>query len=259
MPHAPAVRWVHTTAARFNHLLSPGFLAVSPMLTRTPVFSHVVAWHALALALALKRRLPELVQAQADGRWAKPPAMLPLPRAALVLGLGRIGQEIARLLKGLGLFVYGCAAHASKEKTAACDAFLGPDEWRDCLPKIDMCFLALPGGPGTEKIFDVETIGRMPVHALLVNVGHESCVDVAAVCRALESARLGGAAFDTLDPIPASDDALWRTPGLLITPKVSVFHPARQSELEAYVEDQVARYLAGQPLLNQVDYCEEKT
>ena len=69
----------------------------------------------------------------------------------------------------------------------------------------------------------------------------------------MRNGRLGAAALDALDPIPARDDALWTTPSLLITPKVSAYHPEMQKEFEAFAETQLQRYLAGAPLEAMVD------
>jgi phosphoglycerate dehydrogenase-like enzyme len=72
--------------------------------------------------------------------------------------------------------------------------------------------------------------------------------DRPALLDALRNGRLGGAALDALDPIPARDDALWTTPSLLITPKVSAYHPDMQKKFEVFAEAQLQRYLAGAPL-----------
>jgi phosphoglycerate dehydrogenase-like enzyme len=89
---------------------------------------------------------------------------------------------------------------------------------------------------------------------VLVNVGQGGVVDTSALVRQLKSGHLGGAALDVIDPIPETPtDPIWKTPRLLITPKVSVFCPGRQRKLEEYIEMQVKRYLDGKELLHKVD------
>ena len=79
-------------------------------------------------------------------------------------------------------------------------------------------------------------------------------MDTNALVRQLKSGYLGGAALDVIDPIPETPaNPIWKTPRLLITPKVSVFHPGRQKKLEEYIELQVKRYLDDKELLHKVD------
>src|SRR5262249_53160921 len=96
LPHAPDLDWVQTTAGGYDQLPGQEAGAGGITLTRNPVNSAAIAWHAVALALTLLRRLPQAFAAQTQGRWAPPFAMLPLPHTALVLGLGAIGGEVAR-------------------------------------------------------------------------------------------------------------------------------------------------------------------
>jgi phosphoglycerate dehydrogenase-like enzyme len=70
---------------------------------------------------------------------------------------------------------------------------------------------------------------------------------------ALSAGRLGGAAIDVIDPIPSPDSSLWRTPHLLITPKLASYYPGMQEQTERFVEQQVGRYMQGEPLQHVVD------
>lgn len=256
LPHAPALRWVQTSAGGYDQLPWQELRARGVVLTRNPANSEAIAQHALALAWALQRRLPQAFAAQARGEWASPFAMLAAPRQALVLGLGAIGSEIARLLRGLGVRVRGCARRAGAAHSAACDEFVAAEHWCDALADTDLLVVALPLDATTRGCIGARELAALPAHALVVNVAREAIVERAALVDALRAGRLGGAATDLLDPVPPPDDPLWTTPNLLITPKVAAYHPDLQSRFEAFAEAQLRRWLAGEPLVEAVAWSQ---
>jgi phosphoglycerate dehydrogenase-like enzyme len=174
--------------------------------------------------------------------------MLPLPRTALVLGLGAIGMHAAKLLRGLGLRVRGCDLLLTSARQQVCDEFVGPDHWRDALADTDILVLALPLTETTRHCIGERELDLLPEHAILVNVARAALVDLPELIDALRDSRIGAAALDVLDPVPGPDDPLWRIPNLLITPKVAAFHPGMQEEFEAFAEAQVRRFLSGATL-----------
>jgi phosphoglycerate dehydrogenase-like enzyme len=253
LPHTRQLKWVQSTAAGVQHLVSPDLVRISPTLSRCPIFSKVVAFHTFALALAVLRRIPDALAAQWRGEWAHPIDMPPLPQTAMVLGMGCVGRALAAILRQQGIAVLGVARRRSPEAEAACDELLDSANWRQNLHRADLCFIALPLTKSTENLFDESALRALSSHAVLVNTARGGIVDIGALVRQLSSGHLGGAALDVIDPIPEPTDPIWRTPRLLITPKVSVFHPGRQEEIEAFVESQVKRYLEGEEILHQVD------
>lgn len=248
LTHAPRLAWVQTSAAGVDQLPVAELARRGVVLTRNPLNSEAIAVHVLALLLALVRRLPETLDAQREGRWASPPAMRALPRQVLLMGLGAIGQALAPLLRGLGIRVLGCARRGTPTQRALCDGFVPAADWRDALPDCDGLILAMPLERSSVGLVDAAVLERMPPGALLINVARAGLVDLPALLAALGSGRLGGAALDLVDPVPAPDATLWRTPGLIITPKVAAYHPAMQRDFEAFTERQLQAYLQGLPL-----------
>jgi phosphoglycerate dehydrogenase-like enzyme len=250
LPHARRLEWVQSTAAGPHHLLTSEFRRIKPILTRCTAFSNMVAWHAFTLALSIVRRIPEAVKAQQQGIWAHSLFdMLPLPRTAMIFGVGAIGRELAAVLRKNGIAVLGVTRAYSAEAASVCDElFCGKSSWLAHLQRADLCFITLPLTRHTRNICDEPVLRALPRHSVLVNVGRAGVIDLPALIAILQEGRLGGAALDVLDPIPCLSDPVWSTPRLLITPKVSVFHPDRQRKLEAFMEDQVGRYLKGETL-----------
>ncbi|MGD9946391.1 MAG: NAD(P)-dependent oxidoreductase [Burkholderiaceae bacterium] len=253
MPRAERLRWVQSSAAGVDHLPCPELAERGVLLSRNPVNSDAIAHHVIAMAWALQRRLPAAVDAQRAGRWAAPFVMLPAPRRALVLGLGEIGLRVAALLRGLGVHVRGSSRSGSPTQRAACDEFVDAGRWHAVLPDTDLLVLALPLTRDTRLCIGAAELARLPADAVLINVARAGLVDLAEVIGALQRGQLGGAGLDVLDPVPAADDALWRMPELLITPKVSAYHPRMQADFESFVESQLLRFRSGQPLQSTVD------
>jgi len=248
LPQAPDLRWVQTTAAGFDQLPAPELHRRGITLTRNPLNARAISQHALALAWALLRRLPLAMQAQSRGEWAAPFPMLPLPRTALVLGLGTTCAHVAALLRGTGLHVRGTDKAGTRAQRQACDEFLDAGHWRDALAHTDILVLALPLDESTRECIGESELALLPRHAVVVNVARAGLVALPALVAALRAGRIGGAALDVLDPVPAVDDPLWTTPNLLMTPKVAAFHPGMQEDFEAFAEAQVRRFLAGASL-----------
>jgi phosphoglycerate dehydrogenase-like enzyme len=185
---------------------------------------RAVAEHAMALILALARRIPEARDNQAKRHWRG--MMSDFARreeeiggkTLLIVGLGRIGQRLARLAKAFDLRVVGLKRDPSTGAGAA-DEVHGNDRLLALLPQADIVALTCPLTPETENLFDAKALAAMKPGAQLVNVARGKCVDEAALQAALESGKLAAAALDCVreEPLPAASP-LWAAPNALITP-----------------------------------------
>jgi len=256
LPHARRLKWLLSTAAGVDHVLTPALRSVAPIVTRAPIFSDAIAFHALTIALSVSRRIPQAVATQGQRRWASQDEfdVLPIPRVAMVIGLGYIGRTVAGLLRGMGMKVIGVDRLPDPRTLECCDEFRPTDRWRDSLDQVDLCFMAIPGSPENRHFVNDAALSALPKHAVLVNIGRGMTVDHAALLRRLRAGLLGGAALDVLDEVPDElKQQLWTEPRVLITPKLCSFVPDRQPRLEAHVESQVKRYLAGEALEHLVN------
>ncbi len=254
LPIAHKLRWVQSTAAGIDHLVTQELRKAGPLLTRCPIFADVIARHAVSLAMALTRRLPESIDAQRARTWRRPVQMLPWPASATVVGVGAIGTSLARLLRAVGIRVTGVERppFAGEEPV---DELLGPGQWRTALAQTDWLFLAIPGREENRDFLDASALSELPSHALVINVGRGMTIDTEALATRLGAGMLGGAALDVTDPDPLPDGHwLWSVPNLLITPKVAAFSPERRPRLEAFVEGQLARYVRGEAPEHAIDY-----
>jgi phosphoglycerate dehydrogenase-like enzyme len=253
LPRAKRLRWVQSSAHGITHLIVPALFERGPLLTRAPIFGDVVAWHALALGLALVRGLGACCFARGAGRPPTATVPAPLPRVAMVFGIGAIGRELGRRLKGLGCTVLGVNRSGTADPSA-CDAVLA-ETWRAHLGRVDLLFLCAPLTRRTWRVIDAELLDRLPTHAALVNVARGGLVDHRALADRLEAGRLAGAALDVLDhATDVERGRLARLPNVILTPKTGSFLFGRQERYEGFVEEQVRRYLDGEMPLHPVNY-----
>jgi phosphoglycerate dehydrogenase-like enzyme len=183
-----------------------------------------VSEHAIALILALARRLPEARDNQARRLWRGMIGDLSqredelTGKTVLIIGLGRIGGRLAQLAKAFEMKVVGFRRDPAAGRGAA-DSVHTLAELRAFLPQADFVVLTCPLVPETQGVIDAAALGLMRSSAILVNVGRGPCVVEAALIEALQSGRIAGAALDCTDPEPPAESSpLWAMPNAFITP-----------------------------------------
>ena len=254
----PRLRWVQTLAAGPDAVLGAGFPGDVVVTSGVGLHDRPVTEHALALVLALLRRLPAALAAQAEHRWADELGGLqPLhPEGAvttlldarvLVWGFGNIGQNLAPLLQALGAQVRGVGRSAGERSGFP---VVAEDRLEAELEHTDVLVMILPATEATTHTLDAARLAALPRHAFVVNVGRGSTVDEPALVAALTEGRIAGAALDVteVEPLPA-DSPLWDAPNLLLTPHAAGGRPVGADEL---VAANLAALLADRELRNVV-------
>lgn len=251
------VRWLHfITAGRegYEELGWPPGVTVS---YAGGGVSPVVAEHALALLLALGRRVPDLVtkvmpQRAFDRMLVAPHARSLEGGTLLLVGYGHIGRELARRAKAFDMRIV--TVSRSMQRDEYVDEALPLSALRQALGRADAIVLAIALTPETTHLLSDAEFDACRRGALLVNVARGPVIDQAALQRALRDGRLGGAALDVTDPEPLpADDPLWDAPNLLISPHFAGSGSPRSLErLGQGVADNLRRLQAGEPLLHVV-------
>ncbi|MGA1769907.1 MAG: NAD(P)-dependent oxidoreductase [Steroidobacteraceae bacterium] len=221
------------------------------------VYADEVADHAMALLLGVARGLREAVEAYGERRWGRWTLPTLAGRRALVLGWGATGQAIGRRLEGFGVSVTGVRRRTPTEDAIGrTDGVVihHPTTWRGELGHTDLLVIALPLTPDTEGCIGVQELASLPDDAIVVNVGRGAIIDQRALFATLRSGRLRGAGLDTLasEPPPA-DDPAWDVPRLLLTPHVGRSLEVAPPKWESLFEDNLRRFVRGEPLQNVVD------
>lgn len=252
------LRWVQTLAAGPDATLAAGFADDVVITSGRGLHDGPVAEHTLALLLAAARRLPDLVRAQDEHRWAgelggmqdtRPGQVFRTLDGARVLiwGFGSIAARLAPLLAALGAQVTGVATAAGdRHGFPVISAFDLPDE----LPLTDVLVSLLPATPQTQHAVGADVLALLPAHAWVVNVGRGATLDEAALLDAVRAGRLAGAALDVFEtePLPA-DSPLWDEPRVLISPHAAGGRPVGAGEL---ITANLSAYLSGGKLRNVV-------
>ncbi|MGQ0676723.1 MAG: D-2-hydroxyacid dehydrogenase [Rhodospirillales bacterium] len=223
------------------------------------VNARAVAEHAMALILALCRKLPEARDNQAKHIWRGMIGDLERRedelggKTVIVVGLGGIGGRLAQLAKAFDMHVVGFRRDPSAGKGHA-DSIHGLGELKALLPDADFVALTCPLTRETENLIDATALAAMKKSAFLVNVARGRCVDEPALIKALAAGAIAGAAVDVSieEPLAASSP-LWDIPNVLITPHTAGETRKYEDNMLDVLQDNLDRLWRGETSLrNQV-------
>ncbi len=257
---ATRLRWIHSPAAGVGGMLFPAIVNSDVVVTNSRGNSAVtIAEHSIAVTLALLRNLPLAWKRQRAVEWAQDEfntvGRIRTLRGArvLVIGLGAIGAETARLAAAFDAEVVGIRRNVDRGGPAGVRV-VAPGALHDELPRSDVVIVTAPQTRETVKLIGERELALMKRDSILVNVSRGKLVDERALIATLESGRLRGAALDVFEHEPlAPNSSLWGRDDVLITPHVSGFHATYWSNVAAIFAENLRRFEAGKPLLNVVD------
>jgi phosphoglycerate dehydrogenase-like enzyme len=252
-----ALKWIQFTTVGIDIALKAGLPDGVWITNSGGVSQRVLAGHAIALMLGVMRgfRRFEPLRARRDyARQAMPRYMMAPDGARMViLGMGRIGQDIARKAKAFDMEVI-CVTRASAPAVPEIDRVVPREKVDEVLPTADVLMIAMPLDAGTQGFVSAERIALMKETAVFVNISRGKVVDEAALARALAEGRIMGAGLDAFarEPLPA-ESPLWDLPNVLMTPHVGG-NGGRElwRRMSDLVRDNTRRYLSGAPLKHVV-------
>ena len=221
------------------------------------IFNDHIGAHIMAFVYAFARGLHYYIPQQLRREWRKPPedeGVVALPGAvALIVGLGGIGGEAARLMKAAGMTVIG--TDARRAAPPADVAEMHPPEALDgLLPRADFVVLTVPHTPTTERFFDAGKFARMKRGAFFINIGRGKTTRLADLEHAVRSGAIAGAALDVYEDEPLPPESpLWTLPNMLLTPHMAGYGPHLNDRRYAILEDNTRAVLAGREPRNVVD------
>ena len=249
----PRLRWVQALAAGVAHLTSAGLREAGIRLTNASGANATsIAEFVFARILGEFKQTRRLDTTQQRRRWHPVFGDNVAGTTIGLVGFGPINQAVARRARAFDLEVIVMRRSAAPSDLA--DEVLGPGGLHDMLGRCDIVVAAVPESPETHELFDSSAFAAMRDGAMFVNVGRGSLVDEPALVAALGSGKLRAAALDVtaVEPLP-QDSPLWDAPNIYISAHCST-EPTRFFESAHRVfADNLARYVAGQPLLNEID------
>jgi len=241
LPRLRLIQLLSAGAERAIPFVPPGVTLCNARGAHDPAVAEWI----MSVILAEVRQLPRFIAAQHAGTWDFAASRPLAGQTVLIVGCGSIGAATEKLLAPFGVTMARIARHARPGVS-------GLDELPAALPQADIVILLVPVTPDTIGLADARFLSQMRDGALLVNAARGSIVDTGALLAELRSGRLR-AALDVTDPEPLpAGHPLWSAPGLLLTPHVAGATTDAESRAMAIVRDQLARYAAGEPLLNVV-------
>ncbi len=218
------------------------------------IYNDSIAAHVMGWVLTFARSLHRYHAQQLRKEWRPGQPAINLPEAtAVIVGVGGIGGEIARLCAAFGMTVLGVDPRVATPPPGVLELHR-PERLADVLPRGDFIIVTVPETPQTQALFNEHLFRRMKRSAIFINIGRGATVVLDDLDAALRAGKLGGAALDVfqIEPLPPAHP-LWDAPNLLLTPHVAADGPdtdARRSDLSL---ENCRRFHAGQPLLNRVD------
>ena len=229
---AADLKWLHVFNAGVDHPVFASILERGVRLTNSSgTASTPIAQTAIAGMLHLTRDVAG--------------------RTLLVYGFGKIGAEIARLARLLGMRVIGMRRNRGAH--AAADEMHTPDQLHAMLARSDWLALACPLTKETRGVIDAAALAAMPPGARLLNISRGEVIDEAALIDALKRRHLSGAYLDVFaqEPLPA-ESPLWDMPNVLVTAHDASTSDAYDPRINALFLDNLARWQRREPLLNEV-------
>ena len=218
------------------------------------IYNDHISAHIMSFVLAFARGLHVHIPNQLHGNWGPGCDTVHLPEAtALIVGVGGIGAETARLCAEFGMTVLAVDPRVNLSPKGVAELH-GPEALGVLLPRADFIILTVPETPETQRMFGSDQFKLMKNNSVLINIGRGAVVVLDDLVEALESGEIGGAALDVfeVEPLP-SGHPLWTMSNVIITPHVAGTGPYLQERrTELFIENCI-RFNEGRELNNVVD------
>ena len=250
LAQGPHVRWVQLPWAGVEDFAAAGVFDDDREWTcGKGVYAAEVAEHAMALALAGLRDLPDRVRAAS---WAPQSGRSLIDGKVTILGAGGITEWLVKLLDPFRVDI--TVVRRRTDPFPGATTVMTLDRLHDALADADAVFLALALTPETVGVIGADELDAMSEHAWLINVARGKHVVTDDLVVALRERRIAGAGLDVTDPEPLPDGhPLWDLPNCIITPHTANTAEMAKPVLSARITENVRRFAAGEPLIGPVD------
>jgi len=228
-----------------DNIDKPSATRLGIIVMNTPTGNTLsTAEHAFALMLALSRCVAPAYQSLIEGRWDRKSFMgSQLADKTLgIVGLGRIGQEIAKRALAFEMRVIGYDPFLSVERASELGVEL-VDEVSDMLPRVDYLTVHTPLTPETKNLINMDAIERMRPGVRLINAARGGIYEEAAMVAGLKSGKLAGVALDVFENEPCTDSPLFGMSGVLCTPHLGASTDEAQTQVAVEAVNLMVNFL----------------
>jgi glyoxylate/hydroxypyruvate reductase len=254
--NCPRLRWIQGTSAGIG-----GFLNRTGLLKSSIVFTTAAGVHGAPLAefallglLHFAKDMPRLAREQAARHWELHAMRLLRGSRVLLVGLGGVGREVARLLAAVGVEVCGAGLPGRSYQVTGVTEYVSDTRIADVLGSVDALVLACPLTERTRHLIGRRELALLRPGSVLVNLSRGEVIDENALIEALADGRLGGACLDVFEtePLPPGSP-LWTMDNVIISPHSASTVAAENRLLADLFIDNIGRWLADEPLRNVFD------
>jgi len=253
LPKMPKLRWAQAMLAGVEGWLALPDLPANLLLTcARGTHEESMPENILGALFYVAKPYALAVENQKQRKWAQAAAQPLTGKTLGILGLGAIGQRVARLAAALGMRVIGTKRRPGPMADVA--EVLPAERTNEVLAKSDFVLLLLPATPETESIINAERLAMMKPGAWLFNFGRGPLIKDEDLVAAVKAKQIAGAVLDVFrqEPLPA-EHPFWSTEGIIVLPHIGGPHPQRDRFVARLFVDNLGRFLDGKPLKEVVD------
>jgi D-2-hydroxyacid dehydrogenase (NADP+) len=259
---ARRLKWIQTAGAGVDRFLFPEVVKSRVVVTNAGgVHPIPVSEHAIGMMFCFCRKLHLFVRNQTQRQWKRYDSWTSVEqveelsgKTVGIVGLGRIGGEIAEKAKCLGMKVLATRRDPSRPLPGYVDRVIDPKDLKELLAESDFVVLSLPLTKETERMIGEDQLRSMKRTGYLINVSRGRIVQEDRLTHALKEGWIAGAGLDTFEnePLPP-DSELWGFENVIITPHVAGLTPHYLERLTGIFCENLTRFLRNEPLINVVD------
>jgi phosphoglycerate dehydrogenase-like enzyme len=253
LPAMPKLRWAQAMMAGVEGWMSLPDLPPNLLLTcARGTHKESMPENIIGALLYVAKPYAAAVENQKQRKWVQAPAQ-PLSGKTLgILGLGAIGQDVARIAAMLGMRVIGTRRRPQPATHVA--EVLPAERTPEVLAQADFLLLLLPATPETDNFINAGRLAMMKPGAWLLNFGRGHLIKDDDLVAAVKEKKIAGAMLDVFrqEPLPA-DHPFWTTEGIIVLPHIGGPHPQRDGIVARLFVDNLGRFLDGKPLREVVD------
>ena len=247
------LKWIQVMSAGVDRLSDEILKSPIRIVTTSGLHGTPMGEVVLEMMLMFAKDAPACLQMKQAREWRRYKPKLLRGQTVGILGLGRIGREIARLCGAFGMKVIGLR-RSEGSPLAEVDRVYPREQLQQFLAESDFVVLALPLTKETQGLIGERELRGMKPSAYLINVARGAVVDEGALIRALEEKWIAGAGLDVFiqEPLPP-DSRFYDLPNVIFSPHISGEMPDYESRATEIFCENLKRYIAGEPFLHEVD------
>lgn len=246
------IKWIHSFSAGVDYIV-PLLKDKNILLTNSSgVHPIPIAEHVFAMILSFERGLYHALRFQLEKKWERPDVTELNGKTIGIVGLGRIGSEIARLSKAFGCKVIAVKRGMTKERYV--DILYTTKNLNSLLVQSDYVVICLPLTEETRHLIGAREFSKMKKGAVIINIGRGAVINEKNLVDALIKKRIAGAGLDVFDeePLP-KESKLWDMENVIITSHYSGHTPFYMKRAEEIFIENLKAYMNGKKMPNLVD------